>query len=134
MRCSQELDFLGHLGQVGRQWQPARRRLMEEPPRRAVGRVWTEPRPGAGGGLRRGGDRREPVPRLLAGLEPAHPVQADQFGKDDPADRGRGHRVPAQTRRGRVGQQRRPCRNACRQVVLHRLPAASPSAARAVAR
>ena len=60
-----ELELLGHLGQVGRERQPARRRLVVEPARRAVGGVRAEPRPGAGGDLRLGADRREPVPGLV---------------------------------------------------------------------
>ena len=47
----QQAQFLGHLGQVGRERQPAGRGPVVEPGRRAVGGVRTEPRPGAGGHL-----------------------------------------------------------------------------------
>ena len=89
----QQPQLLGHLGQVGRERQPAGRGLVIEPARRAVGGVRAEARPGAGGDLGLRADRREPVPGLVAGLEAAIALQADQLGEDD--RRGRAPRPPA---------------------------------------
>ena len=65
-------------------------------------------RPRTRGDLRFGTDRRQPVPRGIAGLQAAIALQADQLGEDDGAQRRGRHLVPAQAGGRGIGKQCRP--------------------------
>ncbi len=104
----EEPQFLGHLGQVGREGQSTRRRLVVKPAGRTVGRVGTQADPGTRGDLGFRSDRAQPFPGRGVGHQTPIAMQTDHLGEYDRTQWCLGDRFPAQSRGRRIGQECRP--------------------------